>query len=77
MGTAAMPGRLLHAGGSADHAQAHLQGCQSVPCRGSSCLHTPWSSLALQHRSVPMAILHRWAQSIFQQDEHGPFQVSR
>lgn len=66
MGTAAMPGRLLHAGGSVDHAQAHLQGCQSVPRRGSSCLHGPWSSLALQHRAVPMAIRHRWAQNIFQ-----------
>ena len=75
-GTAAVPGQLLRAGGAADRAQAHLQGHQSAPCRGSSCLRTPRARPAPQHRAVPRAIQHRQAQSVFQQDEHGPFQVS-
>lgn len=71
-----MPEWLLHARGSADRAQAHLQGRQSVLCRGGSCLHTPRARPALQHEAVPAAIRHRRARSIFQQDEHSPFQVS-
>lgn len=76
LGTAAVPGPLLHAGGSADRAQAHLQGRQSLLCRGSSCLRTPRAWPALQHGALPAVIRHRRARSIFQQDEHGPFQVS-
>lgn len=75
-GIAAVPGQLLHAGGSADCAQAHLQGHQSAPHRGGSCLCTPQARAATQHGAVPAAIRHRRARSIFQQDEHNPFQVS-
>lgn len=76
MGTAAMPGQLLRAGGSADRAQAHLQGRQSALGWGSSCPLTPRARPAPQHGAVPAAIRHRRARSIFQQDERGPFQVS-
>lgn len=57
-------------------AEAHLQGCQSAPYWGSSCLDAPRARLAPQCGAVPTAIWHRRAWSTFQQDEHSPFQVS-